>query len=94
MEIDDIYMALLHSFPFSLTVLTPIQTVQTVRLTALYERSKDRITCIESELKDYLQEQRKRLKCPEIAFWGSAKDKYQLEVPEGVLSKNGQVKGQ
>lgn len=52
---------------------------------------KESIRSIESDLNKYLQEQRQRLRCSEIAYWGSAKDKYQLEVPETQLSKNGQV---
>ncbi|KAG7393585.1 DNA mismatch repair protein msh6 [Phytophthora pseudosyringae] len=46
------------------------------------------ITQIESELAEYLSEQRSVLRCRQISYWGKKKeDRYQLEVPESALSK-------
>lgn len=54
--------------------------------------TQERIKDIEAEFKGHLQEQRQRLRCSDVTYWGSAKDKYQLEVPERYLSKSGQVR--
>lgn len=53
---------------------------------------QERISEIERELKGHLQEQRKRLGCSELNYWGSAKDRYQIEVPERHLSRKPQVR--
>ncbi|CAM9678906.1 unnamed protein product [Choristocarpus tenellus] len=53
----------------------------------------ERINEIESELVEHLAEQRQLLRCSEVKYWGTAKDRYQLEVPEKVLAKHGQPKG-
>lgn len=53
--------------------------------------SQERIKEIEFELSEHLTAQRQRLGCSDIKYWGSAKDRYQLEVPEKVISKKGQV---
>ena len=37
---------------------------------------------IVGELEAYLSKQRAALKCPSMEYWGTAKDRYQLEVPE------------
>ena len=52
---------------------------------------QERIREIELELKGHLQDQRKRLGCSELNYWGSAKDRYQIEVPERHLSRKPQV---
>ncbi|RLN20472.1 hypothetical protein BBO99_00000598 [Phytophthora kernoviae] len=46
------------------------------------------IAQVESELAEYLSEQRTLLRCRQISYWGKKKeDRYQLEVPESALSK-------
>lgn len=47
---------------------------------------------IKSELDGHLREQRKRLGCSDAEFWHSAKEKYQIQVPERYFSKNRQVR--
>lgn len=54
--------------------------------------TQERIKHIEAGLKEHLQEERQRLRCSDVTYWGSAKDKYQLEVPERYLAKSGQVR--
>ncbi|GAB9474997.1 DNA mismatch repair protein msh6 [Globisporangium polare] len=45
------------------------------------------IARVEEELQEYLQEQRTRLKCKQIVYWGAKKeDRFQLEVPESVVN--------
>lgn len=46
---------------------------------------------IKSELDGHLREQRKRLGCSDAEYWHSAKEKYQIQVPERYFSKNRQV---
>ena len=57
----------------------------------MYGFWQGRITEIERELKEHLQEQRKRLGCSELNYWGAAKDRFQIEVPERHLAKKPQV---
>ncbi|KAH7479091.1 DNA mismatch repair protein Msh6 [Phytophthora ramorum] len=47
------------------------------------------IAQVEAELNEYLQEQQNALRCRQISYWIPKKkeDRYQLEVPESVLSK-------
>ena len=47
---------------------------------------------IKSELDGHLREQRKRLGCSDADYWHSAKEKYQIQVPERYFSKNRQVR--
>jgi DNA mismatch repair ATPase MutS len=54
---------------------------------AAYDASITEIRDLEGELADYLEEQRGVLKCPSLAFWGSAKDRFQIEVPEAIASR-------
>lgn len=46
---------------------------------------------IKSELDRHLREQRKRLGCSDAEYWHSAKEKYQIQVPERYFSKSRQV---
>ncbi|GLD91752.1 hypothetical protein PINS_up000285 [Pythium insidiosum] len=51
-----------------------------------YDDVCDAIRTIQEELDEYLNEQRTRLKCKSISYWGSKKeDRYQLEIPESAL---------
>lgn len=47
---------------------------------------------IKSGLDGHLREQRKRLGCSDAEYWHSAKEKYQIQVPERYFSKNRQVR--
>ncbi|XP_075060208.1 DNA mismatch repair protein Msh6 [Mixophyes fleayi] len=42
----------------------------------------------EQSLADYLEKQRKRLGCKSIVYWGTAKNRYQMEIPESVTERN------
>ena len=63
-----------------------------IRRTVFNHCNQECIKDIESELSDYLMEQKRRLGCAEIKYWGSAKDRYQLEVPDNIIAKKGQVR--
>jgi hypothetical protein len=54
---------------------------------AAYDASIAEIRDLEGELAEYLEEQKGALKCPSLAFWGSAKDRFQIEVPEAIASR-------
>ncbi|CAN0061706.1 unnamed protein product, partial [Hapterophycus canaliculatus] len=45
---------------------------------------------IKSELDRHLREERKRLGCSDAEYWHSAKERYQLQVPERYFSSNQQ----
>ncbi|TMW60695.1 hypothetical protein Poli38472_000737 [Pythium oligandrum] len=54
-----------------------------------YDDACASITRIQSELDDYLREQRTRLKCKQISYWGTKKeDRFQLEIPESALQSS------
>ncbi|KAG9414908.1 DNA mismatch repair protein msh6 [Aphanomyces cochlioides] len=54
---------------------------------AEYDDAIAEVAKVESDLEEYLQEQRKNLKCKNIVYWGSKKeDRYQLEVPESAVA--------
>eukprot|EP00752_Nemacystus_decipiens_P016520 g14766.t2 len=55
-----------------------------------FDGMKSGIKEIKSELDGHLREQRKRLGCSDAEYWHSAKEKYQIQVPERYLSKNRQ----
>ncbi|KAL8582855.1 hypothetical protein ACOMHN_042688 [Nucella lapillus] len=42
---------------------------------------------LESELQEYLEQQKKRLGCKTMSYWGTGKNRYQMEVPEAVLKR-------
>ncbi|XP_075719314.1 DNA mismatch repair protein Msh6 [Rhinoderma darwinii] len=42
----------------------------------------------EQNLAGYLEKQRKRLGCKSIVYWGTAKNRYQMEIPESVTERN------
>lgn len=53
--------------------------------------SQSGIKEIKSELDGHLREERKRLGCFDAEYWHSAKEKYQIQVPESYFSKHRQV---
>lgn len=53
-----------------------------------YDEALRDIKTAEQNLTDYLEKQRKRLGCKSIVFWGTAKNRYQMEIPESVTERN------
>lgn len=54
---------------------------------AAYDAALGAIKDIEGQLAEYLREQKKALRCEALVYWGSAKDRFQIEVPEAVSSR-------
>ncbi|XP_064596885.1 DNA mismatch repair protein Msh6-like [Liolophura sinensis] len=52
-----------------------------------YDSAKSKIKATEKELDAYLSQQRQRLGCQSVTYWGSAKNRYQMEIPENVAKK-------
>ncbi|XP_076457037.1 DNA mismatch repair protein Msh6-like [Babylonia areolata] len=52
-----------------------------------FDTAMSDIRCTETELQDYLEEQRKRLGCKMIVYWGSGRNRFQMEVPEAVFKR-------
>ncbi|XP_040905285.1 DNA mismatch repair protein Msh6 [Toxotes jaculatrix] len=42
----------------------------------------------ERELQDYLDRQKKRLGCKSLSYWGTGRNRYQMEVPDSVSERN------
>ncbi|KAI1894508.1 hypothetical protein AGOR_G00116520 [Albula goreensis] len=42
----------------------------------------------ERDLQDYLDRQKKRLGCRNLAYWGTGRNRYQMEVPDSVSERN------
>ncbi|KAJ0066729.1 hypothetical protein NL108_002355, partial [Boleophthalmus pectinirostris] len=42
----------------------------------------------ERELQDYLDRQKKRLGCKNMSYWGTGKNRFQMEVPDSVSERN------
>ncbi|XP_070208763.1 DNA mismatch repair protein Msh6-like isoform X2 [Littorina saxatilis] len=42
---------------------------------------------IEAQLHDYLDKQKQRLGCKTIVYWGTAKNRFQMEIPEAALKR-------
>ncbi|KAG9484465.1 hypothetical protein GDO78_010050 [Eleutherodactylus coqui] len=53
-----------------------------------YDEALRDIKTEEQNLSGYLEKQRKRLGCKSIAYWGTAKNRYQMEIPESVTERN------
>ena len=39
-------------------------------------------------LEEYLKKQRKRLSCSSVVYWGTGRNRFQLEVPESALARH------
>ncbi|CAC5386036.1 MSH6 [Mytilus coruscus] len=52
-----------------------------------YDKAKLDIKMTERKLDKYLDEQRDRISCRQMVFWGSGKNRYQLEIPESALKR-------
>ncbi|XP_029449239.1 DNA mismatch repair protein Msh6 isoform X2 [Rhinatrema bivittatum] len=53
-----------------------------------YDQALQDIKGTEQSLQEYLEKQRKRLGYKGIVYWGSGKNRYQLEIPESVAERN------
>ena len=65
------------SLPLSLSGVNPA-----------YDVAVETIESTVSSLDLYLKRQRKRLGCSSIVYWGSGRNRFQLEVPESVLARH------
>ncbi|XP_078085788.1 DNA mismatch repair protein Msh6 isoform X2 [Mustelus asterias] len=53
-----------------------------------YDQALADIKETERSLQEYLEAQRKRLGCRSVVYWGSARNRYQLEVPENIADRH------
>eukprot|EP00079_Xenopus_tropicalis_P010511 XP_002935421.2 PREDICTED: DNA mismatch repair protein Msh6 [Xenopus tropicalis] len=53
-----------------------------------YDEALKDIKTTEQDLNEYLDKQRKRLSCKTVVYWGTAKNRYQMEIPESVTERN------
>ncbi|CAG09472.1 unnamed protein product, partial [Tetraodon nigroviridis] len=53
-----------------------------------YDQALAGIRGREGELNDYLDRQRKRLGCRNMAYWGTGRNRYQMEVPDSVSERS------
>ncbi|XP_076831601.1 DNA mismatch repair protein Msh6 [Brachyhypopomus gauderio] len=53
-----------------------------------YDQALSEIKDCERSLQDYLERQKKRLGCKNLAFWGTGRNRYQMEVPDSVSERN------
>jgi DNA mismatch repair protein MSH6 len=52
-----------------------------------FDEAKKEIAHLESQLEQYLQEQKKAIGVSDLKYWGSNKDRYQIEVPMNLAGK-------
>lgn len=53
-----------------------------------YDQALAGVKSCERELKEYLERQKKRLGCKSVAFWGTGRNRFQMEVPDSVSERN------
>ncbi|XP_059696826.1 DNA mismatch repair protein Msh6 isoform X1 [Haemorhous mexicanus] len=53
-----------------------------------YDRALEDIKALEEDLRKYLEKQRKLLGSKSVQYWGTGKNRYQMEIPESVISRN------
>nr|XP_019947625.1 PREDICTED: DNA mismatch repair protein Msh6 isoform X1 [Paralichthys olivaceus] len=53
-----------------------------------YDQALIGVKNCERELQDYLDRQKKRLGCKNMAYWGTGKNRYQMEVPDSLSDRN------
>uniref|UniRef100_A0A3P8VVX0 DNA mismatch repair protein n=1 Tax=Cynoglossus semilaevis TaxID=244447 RepID=A0A3P8VVX0_CYNSE len=53
-----------------------------------YDQALTGIKNCERELQEYLHRQKKRLGCKSMAYWGTGKNRFQMEVPDSVSERN------
>lgn len=53
-----------------------------------YDQALAGIKTCEGELNDYLDRQKKRLGCKNMTYWGTGRNRYQMEVPDSISERN------
>nr|BAV25096.1 DNA mismatch repair protein MutS-homolog 6 [Xenopus laevis] len=53
-----------------------------------YDKALKDVKQAEQDLNEYLDKQRKRLGCKTVVYWGTAKNRYQMEIPENIADRN------
>ncbi|KAM6997938.1 DNA mismatch repair protein Msh6 isoform 2-T2 [Tautogolabrus adspersus] len=53
-----------------------------------FDQALTSIKGCERELQDYLDRQKKRLGCKNMAYWGTGRNRFQMEVPDSVSERN------
>lgn len=53
-----------------------------------YDQALTGIKNCERELQEYLDRQKKRLGCKNMSYWGTGKNRFQMEVPDSVSERN------
>lgn len=53
-----------------------------------YDQALDGIKDCEKGLQEYLDRQKKRLGCKNLSYWGTGRNRYQLEVPDSVSERS------
>ncbi|XP_056342747.1 DNA mismatch repair protein Msh6 [Oenanthe melanoleuca] len=53
-----------------------------------YDGALQDIKAVEEDLRKYLDQQRKLLGSKSVQYWGTGKNRYQMEIPESAVSRN------
>ncbi|XP_074531332.1 DNA mismatch repair protein Msh6 isoform X2 [Halichoeres trimaculatus] len=53
-----------------------------------FDQALTSIKSCERELQDYLDQQKKRLGCKSLTYWGTGRNRYQMEVPDSISERN------
>lgn len=53
-----------------------------------YDQALTGIKNSERELQDYLDRQKKRIGCKSMSYWGTGKNRFQMEVPDSISERN------
>ncbi|MCI4376690.1 hypothetical protein PGIGA_G00191290 [Pangasianodon gigas] len=53
-----------------------------------YDQALSGIKDCERKLQDYLDRQKKRLGCKNLSYWGTGRNRYQMEVPDSVSERS------
>ncbi|NXO76777.1 MSH6 protein, partial [Sitta europaea] len=53
-----------------------------------YDGALQAIKAVEEDLQKYLDKQRKLLGLKSVQYWGTGKNRYQMEIPEGAVSRS------
>ncbi|XP_068865447.1 DNA mismatch repair protein Msh6 [Aphelocoma coerulescens] len=53
-----------------------------------YDGALEDIKAVEEDLRKYLDKQRKLLGFKSVQYWGTGKNRYQMEIPESAISRN------
>uniref|UniRef100_A0A6Q2WVX6 DNA mismatch repair protein n=1 Tax=Esox lucius TaxID=8010 RepID=A0A6Q2WVX6_ESOLU len=53
-----------------------------------YDQALSGINTCDRDLQDYLDRQKKRLGCKNVSYWGTGRNRYQMEVPDSVPERN------